>query len=189
MTAATEGTRVGIGLAAEGIRSLFHKKQAPAPVVVAQPVAVVAEPVVAPAPVVVASVQTTLDYSKIFWILDRNHDGILDEEEIALASLSLKKLDVNGDGRLTAAEYVGTVQVAAVATPSVVVVDPLAPVVVGPRPFVAPPVGPVGPVGPIVPGPAPVPGPHGPTPAPHVAPVAHNPAPAPHSAAPHNPHP
>ena len=33
--------------------------------------------------------------------LDLNHDGILDANEIAKASESLKKLDKNGDGQLT----------------------------------------------------------------------------------------
>jgi hypothetical protein len=33
--------------------------------------------------------------------LDLNHDGVIDAEEIAQASASLKKLDKNGDGKLT----------------------------------------------------------------------------------------
>ncbi len=33
--------------------------------------------------------------------LDLNHDGVIDAEEIAKASESLKKLDKNGDGKLT----------------------------------------------------------------------------------------
>ena len=33
--------------------------------------------------------------------LDLNHDGTIDEKEIAQASESLKKLDKNGDGKLT----------------------------------------------------------------------------------------
>ena len=33
--------------------------------------------------------------------LDVNHDGVIDEEEIANASKALKKLDKNGDGKLT----------------------------------------------------------------------------------------
>ena len=33
--------------------------------------------------------------------LDVNHDGVIDEEEIANASEALKKLDKNGDGKLT----------------------------------------------------------------------------------------
>src|ERR1700691_4734156 len=36
--------------------------------------------------------------------LDTNHDGILSAEEIANAPASLKKLDKNGDGKLTADE-------------------------------------------------------------------------------------
>lgn len=34
-------------------------------------------------------------------VLDANHDGVIDEKEIAQASESLKKLDKNGDGKLT----------------------------------------------------------------------------------------
>lgn len=33
--------------------------------------------------------------------LDANHDGVIDEKEIANASAALKKLDKNGDGKLT----------------------------------------------------------------------------------------
>ena len=33
--------------------------------------------------------------------LDANHDGIIDEKEIANASAALKSLDKNGDGKLT----------------------------------------------------------------------------------------
>ena len=33
--------------------------------------------------------------------LDANHDGVIDETEIANASAALKKLDKNGDGKLT----------------------------------------------------------------------------------------
>lgn len=36
--------------------------------------------------------------------LDTNHDGIIDANEIANASAALKKLDKNGDGKLTADE-------------------------------------------------------------------------------------
>ena len=36
--------------------------------------------------------------------LDANHDGVIDEKEIANASEALKKLDHNGDGKLTSAE-------------------------------------------------------------------------------------
>lgn len=36
--------------------------------------------------------------------LDANHDGVIDETEIANASAALKKLDKNGDGKLTAEE-------------------------------------------------------------------------------------
>ncbi len=34
-------------------------------------------------------------------VLDANGDGIIDEQEIANASAALKKLDKNGDGKLT----------------------------------------------------------------------------------------
>ena len=37
--------------------------------------------------------------------LDANHDGIIDSNEIANASAALKSLDKNGDGQLTADEY------------------------------------------------------------------------------------
>ena len=37
--------------------------------------------------------------------LDLNKDGIIDADEIAKASASLKKLDKNGDGKLTPDEY------------------------------------------------------------------------------------
>ena len=37
--------------------------------------------------------------------LDLNHDGIIDADEIAKAPESLKKLDKNGDGKLTPDEY------------------------------------------------------------------------------------
>jgi Ca2+-binding EF-hand superfamily protein len=33
--------------------------------------------------------------------LDANHDGVIDEKEIANASAALKTLDKNGDGKLT----------------------------------------------------------------------------------------
>jgi hypothetical protein len=33
--------------------------------------------------------------------LDTNHDGVIDETEIANASTALRKLDRNGDGKLT----------------------------------------------------------------------------------------
>lgn len=36
--------------------------------------------------------------------LDANHDGVIDEKEIASASDALKKLDKNGDGKLTMEE-------------------------------------------------------------------------------------
>jgi hypothetical protein len=39
--------------------------------------------------------------------LDTNHDGVIDADEIANASASLKKLDKNGDGKLTIDEYMG----------------------------------------------------------------------------------
>jgi hypothetical protein len=37
--------------------------------------------------------------------LDLNKDGVIDAEELAKASESLKKLDKNGDGKLTEDEY------------------------------------------------------------------------------------
>jgi hypothetical protein len=37
--------------------------------------------------------------------LDANHDGVIDSNEIANASAALKTLDKNGDGQLTADEY------------------------------------------------------------------------------------
>jgi len=37
--------------------------------------------------------------------LDVNHDGVIDSNEIANASVALKTLDKNGDGRLTQDEY------------------------------------------------------------------------------------
>ena len=33
--------------------------------------------------------------------LDANHDGVIDADEIANASAALRKLDKNGDGKLT----------------------------------------------------------------------------------------
>jgi EF hand len=39
--------------------------------------------------------------SPLFAALDSNHDGIIDEQEIAQAAESLKKLDKNGDGKIT----------------------------------------------------------------------------------------
>lgn len=37
----------------------------------------------------------------LFVVLDANHDGIIDETEIANASVALRTLDKNGDGKLT----------------------------------------------------------------------------------------
>src|SRR5215831_18995319 len=39
--------------------------------------------------------------------LDANHDGVIDADEIANASEALKKLDKNGDGKLTPDEFIG----------------------------------------------------------------------------------
>lgn len=39
--------------------------------------------------------------------LDANHDGVIDETEIANASAALKSLDKNGDGKLTPNEFMG----------------------------------------------------------------------------------
>ncbi len=37
----------------------------------------------------------------IIEVLDANHDGVIDADEIANAPAALKKLDKNGDGKLT----------------------------------------------------------------------------------------
>ena len=42
--------------------------------------------------------------SPIMGALDANHDGVIDEKEIANASAALKTLDKNGDGKLTSDE-------------------------------------------------------------------------------------
>jgi hypothetical protein len=39
--------------------------------------------------------------SRVFAVLDANHDGVIDSNEIANASAALKTLDKNGDGQLT----------------------------------------------------------------------------------------
>ncbi len=39
--------------------------------------------------------------------LDANHDGVIDADEIAGASAALKKLDKNGDGKLSREEFLG----------------------------------------------------------------------------------
>src|ERR1051326_9162468 len=39
--------------------------------------------------------------------LDANHDGVIDADEIANAVEALKKLDKNGDGKLTPDEFLG----------------------------------------------------------------------------------
>lgn len=39
--------------------------------------------------------------------LDVNHDGVIDADEIANAVAALKKLDKNGDGKLTREEFMG----------------------------------------------------------------------------------
>ncbi len=41
----------------------------------------------------------------IILALDLNNDGTLDADEIAKASVSLKKLDKNGDGKITPDEH------------------------------------------------------------------------------------
>jgi hypothetical protein len=43
----------------------------------------------------------------IIGALDANHDGVIDADEIANASAALKKLDKNGDGKLTRDEFLG----------------------------------------------------------------------------------
>lgn len=43
----------------------------------------------------------------IFHVLDANHDGVIDADEIANASAALKTLDKNGDGKLTLQEAMG----------------------------------------------------------------------------------
>lgn len=45
--------------------------------------------------------------SLLMWALDGNRDSTIDADEIANASASLKKLDKNGDGKLTADELHG----------------------------------------------------------------------------------
>src|SRR5262245_22877451 len=42
----------------------------------------------------------------LFVALDTNHDGVIDETEIANASAALKALDKNGDGKLTPDELI-----------------------------------------------------------------------------------
>ncbi|HEX7618599.1 MAG TPA: EF-hand domain-containing protein [Verrucomicrobiae bacterium] len=43
----------------------------------------------------------------IVGVLDANHDGVIDAQEIANASAALKSLDRNGDGKLTPDEFMG----------------------------------------------------------------------------------
>lgn len=43
----------------------------------------------------------------IIGALDANHDGVIDADEIANAVAALKKLDKNGDGKLTPDEFIG----------------------------------------------------------------------------------
>jgi len=45
--------------------------------------------------------------SRVFAVLDANHDGVIDSNEIANASAALKTLDKNGDGQLTPDELYG----------------------------------------------------------------------------------
>ena len=45
--------------------------------------------------------------SRLLAVLDANHDGVIDAEEIKNAVADLKKLDRNGDGKLTREEYLG----------------------------------------------------------------------------------
>ena len=42
--------------------------------------------------------------NRIIAVLDANHDGVVDETEINNATVALKKLDKNGDGKLTGME-------------------------------------------------------------------------------------
>ena len=42
----------------------------------------------------------------LFVALDTNHDGVIDETEIANASAALRALDKNGDGKLTPDELI-----------------------------------------------------------------------------------
>ena len=168
MTAAAEGTRVGIGLAADLLRGALARKPAPARVAV-----VAAEP----GPVMVSPAVTTVE-SKLIWVLDRNHDGIIDEEEILLAPVSLKKLDLNKDGQLSRGEYLSpAVQLVATAPvpPLVVAVAPPPPGFVEPGPVVGP-----------HDGPGPVAGPHGSGPAPGGHPGAPRPGPQHGGPAPHH---
>jgi hypothetical protein len=43
----------------------------------------------------------------IIGVIDANHDGIIDADEIANAAAALAKLDKNGDGKLTPDEFMG----------------------------------------------------------------------------------
>jgi hypothetical protein len=43
--------------------------------------------------------------SPLVGVLDANHDGVIDADEIANASKALLKLDKNGDGKLTPDEF------------------------------------------------------------------------------------
>ncbi|HVV71517.1 MAG TPA: EF-hand domain-containing protein [Verrucomicrobiae bacterium] len=43
----------------------------------------------------------------IIGVLDANHDGVIDADEIANAPAALKTLDKNGDGKLTMDELMG----------------------------------------------------------------------------------
>src|ERR1043165_3724391 len=48
---------------------------------------------------------TIAEPEPVVQVLDANHDDIIDSAEIANATVVLKQLDKNGDGRLTADEY------------------------------------------------------------------------------------
>jgi hypothetical protein len=97
-TAIYGGIGLGFKIAEDAAKAAIHGKEA------APPVAFPAEASNVDLPTPVAPILAALE-SKLISVLDRNHDGIIDEEEILLASASLKKLDLNKDGKLTADEF------------------------------------------------------------------------------------
>jgi hypothetical protein len=155
MEAAKQGVGIGIGIFGKALDRAINGKPTPPPtrtVIVAPPVTSVTVP----------TISATME-SRLIAALDRNHDGVIDEEEIQLAPLSLKKLDLNLDGILTSDEYMGVKTIIAstpVVTQPIVVAAPATPeVVVTPVPVPAPLYEPVP-----HPQPHPVPPPRGPRP-------------------------